>query len=92
MSVRQSIYDAYRAKLLECGATLDEANQAVEESKKLDDSLNRRCCPECTQAVTRVLDNNQVGHSLIKGNWYKYTCRKCEFFMCRIEPDPNAIS
>ena len=92
MSIRQSIYDAYHAKLLECGATREEADQAVEESRKLDNSLNKRCCPECSQAVTRVFDNNQVGHSLIKGNWYKYTCHKCEFFMCRIEPDEETIN
>lgn len=93
MSVLHDIYETYRAKLLECGATPEEANATVEEARKLDQSLNNRICPECQAAVVRALDEVQTGPIGIliaqtmatHSAWFKYTCNSCNFFMSRIE-------
>lgn len=86
MSIIQTVYDAYRVKLLECGLTPEEADQVIDESRQLDEQLNNRTCPQCAKSIARVLDGNQAGVSLVQGSWFKYHCQHCGYIMCRIEP------
>ena len=99
MSFLQDVYDTYHAKLLACGATQDEAEQAVDEARKLDKLLNAEMCPECEGHVTRVLDPHQGGPSVLinaqtlverTAAWFKYTCATCDFFMSRVESKEKA--
>lgn len=94
VSLLQDVYEAYHSKLLECGATRDEAKQAVAEARKLNASLNAQICPECEGHVTRALDPRQYGTSVLinaqtivghTAAWFKYTCATCDFFMSRVE-------
>lgn len=90
MGILRGVYENYHKKLLECGATREEADLAIAEARKLDEALDSMICPECKAPVTRTLDGNQAGPSLVQGAWYKYTCAACLFFMCRVESDEEA--
>lgn len=72
-------YDRYREGLIAGGVSEADADDAVAESKRGNECLDRLECPKCSAAMRCSVDPRQAGSSEISGVWHQFACTACGY-------------
>lgn len=84
-------WDNYRARLIQAGASAEDAQRQVEQDHAERSAVERGECPRCHRPITPIRDPRQSGPSPVKGTWYQVRCSNCRYMADFLMPDTQQI-